>query len=121
MNREEKILLLQLILEDIRGNWGWDLGKRTLKAGELAKELDLKEHISNINLFKTYILDGDVDGRYFRDSYKSGGYEGMEELHGLDREIEGKSEEFLKEFEEYMTYPEYRMEDWREYQANREV
>ena len=32
MNNEEKILLIKLILEDIRGNWGWENGNRDAEA-----------------------------------------------------------------------------------------
>ena len=39
MNKEEKILLLQLILEDIRGNWADFLEERFNKAIEICNEL----------------------------------------------------------------------------------
>ena len=44
MEKKEKTLLLQLILEDLRGNWAYDAPERAIKAGELAKELGLDEH-----------------------------------------------------------------------------
>ena len=39
MSNEEKILLIKLILEDIRGNWGWENGNRGEEAYELSREL----------------------------------------------------------------------------------
>ena len=36
MSKEEKILLLQLILKDIRGNWAFDLEERVEYASDLA-------------------------------------------------------------------------------------
>lgn len=109
MNNKEKILLLQLLLEDIRGNWGWDNGKKPRHevALELAKDLEMNEHIERI---KTYIKDYNVgfqDGRTFRCSYEMGGYIGMEELHGLDsKTADYKSKEFVDLAFKYLTYPE---------------
>lgn len=119
MDRKEKILLLQLILEDIRGNWGFDLEERYEMALELAKELELKEFISSITEYIQYCSYGDNDGRFFRMSYKDGGYENMEKLHGLNKTIIDKSDEF-KEMIDVLTYPEYRFNDWNEYNKIRE-
>lgn len=114
MSREEKMLLLELILRDIRGNWGWDLEKRVDKALELAKELELDVFIKNIKDYKLECEKGYDDGRYFRTSYKYGGYEAMELLHGLCHTIIDKSDKFKSEIN-ILTYPENRFEDWNEY------
>lgn len=128
MERNEKILLLQLILEDLRGNWS-NPRPRANKALEFAKELELPIFVNSI---ATYMSSSDSfddwDGRFFRDSHERGGYEGMEALHGLfimkvpDWEKEGKeypyytfadkSDDFKKEVEDILTYPENRFEDY---------
>ena len=117
MSREEKLLLLQLILEDVRGNWGWNLGSRIDSALELAIVLDLKPHISSIKEYLVNCADGDNDGRFFRMNYKYGGYENMEELHGLEPTIMDKSDEFKSEVY-VLIYPENRFDDWEEYEDN---
>lgn len=113
METKEKTLLLQLILEDLRGNWGYDAPIRALKARELAKELGLDKHYERI---KSYMKEsnecGDWDGRYFRCSKEHGGYEGMDEMHGLTKTLKDKSEEFKKEALDILTYPEYRFDDY---------
>jgi hypothetical protein len=115
MNEEEKTLLLQLILEDLRGNWGYNAEVRAMKAGELAKEIGLTKHYERT---QSYIKEsseyGDWDGRYFRCSKEIGGYEGMDEMHGLPKTLKDKSEEFKKEALDILTYPEYRFDDYEE-------
>ena len=115
MDKNEKILLLQLILEDIRGNWAFGLKNRCETALELAKELELQDFVGSINEYIQDCKDGYNDGRFFRTSYKRGGYEGMEILHGLNKTIMDKSQEFKNSID-VLTYPEYRFEDyWNEY------
>lgn len=115
MSNEEKILLIKLILEDIRGNWGWENGNRDAEAYKLSRELykstnDEKwDELSNcIACFK----HGE-DGRYFRD-YFPDGYVGMESLYSITETYKDKSDEFKAKVKEYLTYPEYRFEDFRE-------
>ena len=75
MNKEEKILLLQLILEDIRGNWADFLEERFNKAIEICNELIgelkdveiLKEKLENVEY-----EDSGFDGRCFRTDYPKG-------------------------------------------------
>ena len=107
MNNNEKCLLLQLILEDLRGNWADSVSKRQTKAISLAKELGYEELAKRIEYWD------ETDGRYFRDEYPYG-YIDMEKLHGLSKTFKDKSEEFKKEALLYLTYPEYRFEDWEE-------
>jgi len=117
MNKEEKILALQLILEDIRGNWGWNLEERVSEALDLAKELSFEDDIYNemvnsINEYKLDCADGDNDGRYFRDSFPCG-YEGMDKLHKLTKTYKDKSNGF-KSCVSCLTYPENRFTDYEE-------
>jgi hypothetical protein len=112
MTREENLLLLDVILQDIRGNWGWGLESRVNKALELAVELNLPQFVDSINEFKLMMLRGDADGRWFRSHYKNGGYEYMEEMHGLSYTIRDKSREFQRAAVGVLTYPEYRFDDW---------
>lgn len=112
MNDNEKLLLLQLILEDIRGNWGFENEKaeRQPYALKLAKELahipGMPMLISTINGYFT-----GEDGRYFRDNYPYGYYD-MAPLHGLPKSIIGRSKEFQRESMKYLTYPENRFDDY---------
>ena len=119
MDKNEKVLLLQLILEDIRGNWGWDLEGRVEKALDLAIELKLTPHIEAIKEFLEDMKTGDEDGRVFRGDYKWGGYLNMEELHELSPSILDKSKSFQINAENILTYPEHRFTNWDKYIKNR--
>lgn len=110
MKDEEKLLLLQLILEDLRGNWGWEKEERQPFALQLANELigvkgmsTLVERISDYNTGE--------DGRYFRATYPCGYYE-MEATHGLKKTFKDKTEEFKGLAARYLTYPEYAFSDY---------
>ena len=128
MDVKEKILLVQLLLEDIRGNWGYGWGcygkdaeHRALKAKslceEIALELDDNNYMFLANTCDSYIESsyewGDWDGRYFRKPFPSG-YEYMDELHGLKPTYADKSDEFKRVSIEYLTYPDHRFDDWQE-------
>lgn len=118
MDKDEKTLLLQLILEDIRGNWGWDLEHRIEEALDLAMELDLKQHIEKIQDFLGDMETGDQDGRIFNEDYEDGGYGNIKELHGLSPSILDKSIAFQINAENVLTYPENRFIDWDRYEGN---
>lgn len=123
MNVKEKILLVQLLLEDIRGNWGWEnhngICSRAEKAKDLCVELadSLEDDRYSIlasccdEYIANYFDDG--DGRYFRDVFPYG-YENMSVLHGLESTYMDKSDEFKAMAEEYLTYPENRFDDWED-------
>ncbi len=112
METKEKTLLLQVILQDLRGNWS-DPRPRAEKALSLAKELEMPVFVSSV---ERYIAGGeqhgDWDGRYFRTDVKNGGYNSMEVLHGLPLTFHDKSDDFKKEAEAILTYPEMRFEDY---------
>ncbi len=124
MNTREKILLVQLLLEDIRGNWGhgW-IGRnaedRALKAKslceEIAKETDNDEYLILADFCNTYINSsknwGDWDGRFFRQPFPMG-YEKMDKLHNLKPTYNNKSKDFKAIAKEYITHPEFRFSDW---------
>lgn len=114
MSNEEKILLIKLILEDIRGNWGWEYGNRVEEAYRLSKELYTSTNDEKWNELSDCIdcYDGE-DGRYFRDEFPNG-YIGMESLYSITETYQDKSIEFKSETKEYLTYPECCFKDFRE-------
>lgn len=115
MSNEEKILLIKLILEDIRGNWGWENGNRDAEAYKLSRELYKStndEHWDELsNCIACY--EHGKDGRYFRD-YFPDGYLGMESLYSITETYKDKSDEFKAKAKEYLTYPEYCFKDFGE-------
>ena len=122
MNVKEKILLVQLLLEDVRLNWCWEkdgeICSRTIKARDLCEELvsDLGDDKFSIlvdccnEYISTYFEN--MDGRYFRDVFPYG-YQDMEILHNLTRTFSDKSDEFKMIIKEYITYPQYIFIDWK--------
>lgn len=124
MNAKEKILLVQLLLEDIRGNWGGggygrNAEDRALKAKtlceEIAKETNNDEYLILADNCDVYISSskkwGDWDGRFFRQQFPMG-YDNMDELHNLKPTFMDKSEEFQSVSDEYLTNPDVRFDDW---------
>ena len=109
MNNNEKMLLLDLLLQDIRGNWGWENEDRTGLARKLAEELSLKSHVQSLS---DYEAEGKGDGRFFRTSMKNGGYRGLKTTHGLNYTYHDRSEKFKKLAKEYLTHPKYAFDDW---------
>ena len=111
MTREEKMLLAQLILKDIRLNWT-ELKTRAAKAKELCLEIggDDFKHLAKV--CEEY-MKGCGDGRFFRDTFPEG-YEGMDTIHGLESTFLDKSEAFKQAAEDILTYPEYAFTDWEE-------
>ena len=122
MDIKEKILLVQLLLIDIRCNWGWEKDKgicsRAKKARDLcndiANRLNDDRYLTLASRCDEYIRDcsnGYGDGRYFRDTFPYG-YEDMDNLHGLKTTFSDKSEEFKTIAKSYITYPDTRFDDW---------
>lgn len=123
MNTKEKILLVQLLLEDIRDNCGHGrIGRnaedRASKAKslceEIANEIKNDEFLILADFCHTYINMGkrleDWDGRFFRQTFPMG-YEKMDRLHNLKSTFNNKSDEFKTVAKEYMTNPELRFGD----------
>ena len=76
MNVKEKILLVQLLLEDIRGNWGhgcygMDAEHRALKAKSLCQEIAAELNDNN------YMTLADECNEYIRGSYEWGDWDGV--------------------------------------------
>ena len=119
MNINEKILLIQLLLEDIRGNWDYNAEERALKAKSLCEEVANETNNIDFTLLAdycdTYINSSkrwdDWDGRFFRQPFPMG-YEKMDKLHNLKPTFNNKSDEFKTVVKEYMTNPELRFGDW---------
>lgn len=117
MTKEETILMIQLLLEDIRGNWGWEGPCRDIEASRLSEsligEVDGMEELM-LSILDYHNIDSDrKDGRYFRDTYPYG-YENMDQLHNLTKTFDDKSDEFKEIAIDFLTYPEYTFEDWEE-------
>jgi hypothetical protein len=111
MTKEEKTLLLQILMLNMRGSFpdGWD-DIRLKKAANLAKELEFEEVQKRIASIEE---DSDFDGRHFRTSFANGGYEGMNEIHGLTHTINDKSMAFQRACR-ILNYPENYLTDWTE-------
>lgn len=111
MNKNEKILLLQKVMEDIRGDWGSNLSDRIEDAINLAEELDFPKTIKLLCEYKEYVEDGDNDGRFLRCHYEDGGYIGLTSLHGLPNTIIDKSDKFKSSLD-MLNNPECHFDDW---------
>lgn len=119
MNTKEKILLVQLLLEDIEYNWNSNAKNRALKAKSLCEEIASETHNEDYTILAdfcdTYINTGkkfgDWDGRFFRNPFPMG-YNSMDKLHKLKHTYTGKSEDFQSMANEYIISPEFVFSDW---------
>lgn len=121
MNTKEKILLIQLLLEDIRDDWSDSRSakNRALKAKslceEVASEINNNEFTILADFCDTYINTSqrwdDWDGRFFRQPFPMG-YERMDKFHNLKHTYNNKSKDFRSVIEEYISSPEFIFEDW---------
>ena len=115
MCTKEKILLLETLMDDIRG--GWDGGKlkrykdkRVWMCLKLIKDFTIisrdynhKDNriVADLDWFKFHqalgvYLAGSYEGRYLRMSICDGGYEGLDKFHGLNPSFSMRSKEFCK-------------------------
>lgn len=111
MNKNEKILLFQKLMEDIRGDWGSNLSDRIKDATDLAKELKFQKTIDLLMEYKEEISCGDYDGRFLRCHCTDRGYIGLEKLHRLTNTIIDKSDKFKSSLD-MLNNPEYNFDDW---------
>lgn len=111
MNNEEKTYLLIMLLKDMRGDWSCNIKNRVSKIIELGQELELGEVVNNAN---AYLENGDLDGRWFRDSWENGGYEDAPLPN-----IETFSVELLSEIRNNLNYPEYALPDTISYKTQK--
>lgn len=111
MVHKELIFCVEKILLDLRGNWADDPGSRAELARTLALRAGLNNHVVNIDEYIKKSNDqGDWDARWFRCPYKEGGYEEMEQAHGLPNRLSDKSKECADIMRTVITYPNF--EDW---------
>lgn len=119
MNTKEKILLVQLLLEDLENNWTQKPDKRAAKAKslceEITKETRNNDYLILVDFCDTYIKTGkqwdDWDGRFFRQTFPMG-YRSMEKLHNLKRTYNNKSNDFKSVIEEFVVSPNLLFSDW---------
>ena len=119
MNTNEKILLVQLLLEDVKEDWSHEAGRRAAKAKslceEIAKEMQNDEYSILADFCDTYIKSSkrldDWDGRFFRQPFPMG-YEKMDKLHNLKHTIKNKSKDFQIVAKEFLISPELAFNDW---------
>lgn len=118
MNTKEKILLVQVLLEDIEYYYDNNAENRAEKAksvcAELANETRNDEYLILADFCDTYIKIGkrhnDWDGRFFRQSFPMG-YNGMDKKHGLKHTYHNRSDDFKSTVIEYMSAPEFVFKD----------
>lgn len=113
MSREEQIYLIQCILEDVRGNWAFQVEERVEFAKDLCEELGDKDFITLAGECAEFLSMEDKDGRFFRADFPYG-YQDMDKLHNLPHTLADKSDEFKGLADVYITYPEYRFDDVEE-------
>lgn len=115
LSKEEKLLLLDVLLQDFCGNWGAsDTRKRYPLVVQLCEELVAHYPIQEVqkNVLKFPESDFYGDG-YFEFLYQKGGYEGLQELHQLPVTFLDKKHEFKVVASEYIT-TSYLFEDIEE-------
>ena len=99
MSKEEKLLLLDLLMRDMRGAFPHHRkDPRLLKVLELSKELSSLEEI--VNTYKEYktVLDGIKDAKEMVNDKELGSFakEELSKLETSKQELEGKLEILLK-------------------------
>ena len=103
MTKEEKVLLIEVLLQDVRNNWSSLTTERVETAAKLCDELGGEFAILSLTC-REFLEDSVVDGRFFREDFPYG-YIGMDKMHRLDRRLEGKSEDFVALAEKLVTCP----------------
>ena len=108
MTKDEKLLLLDLLMRDMRGAFpNGRKDPRLLKVLELAKELELD---TLYNETQEWLKRCDyLDGRHFRDCDMN--YEEIAKMHNLKPTYKDKSKEFIYEAG-IIEYKEYMFEDY---------
>ena len=124
MTFEEKVLLLECLLRDIRANWLELTKRRVSLAKKLCRNIvndestpeEMKEKFS---ILYDCCIDacreveyGDFDGRFFREEFPYGYYE-MDKIHNIPHPyiLADRSDEFKKLCKEFFTRPEHIFED----------
>ena len=124
MTNEEKILLIELTLRDIRNNWYALVTRRIELVKKLCEEL-CSEGITEFEEFdRLYdccedaineVLYEKFDGRYFRDDFPYG-YEGIDEIHKFQKPyiFSERSTDFQKLAKEFLTCIDIYFEDFKD-------
>ena len=124
MTFEEKVLLLECVLRDIRHNWAELTKRRVNLAKKLCKDIsndestpeEMKEKFSILYNCcvdgRHYIEHEDFDGRFFREDFPYG-YEEMDKIHNIPHpyKLADRSDEFKKLCKEFLTCPDSIFED----------
>lgn len=105
LSNEEKLLLLDVLLQDFCGNWGAsDTKKRYPLVVKLCEELVSQYPIQEVQKSVLKFPEADFYGDgYFHGSYQEGGYEELQELHQLPVTFRDKKHEFKTVASEYVT------------------
>jgi len=111
MNREEKILMIQCLLHDVRLDFSDKVNRRVEFAINLCNELG-DDFLILAGECKDFLEDDFTDGRYFRDDFPYG-YLNMEKLHGLTQTYNDKSSEFKKYVDRLVTCKDMLFDDLR--------
>lgn len=123
MSDEEKMLLIDCILRDVRGDWSDrnSVKKRVNFARDVCKGLggEFDKLADSCDAFLSNFMPqpaGEqwIDGRWFREPFPEG-YIDMENLHHLERKFKERSEAFKVFVKEYINSPSYIFSDveWR--------
>lgn len=87
LDENEKVLLLKLLMEDIRGNWGFDAVERIEMIKTLTTSITLPKGLLNAIRYNAETFDGKFnDGRIFRDGHLELSEELIEKI-GLPKEM----------------------------------
>ncbi len=116
MTSDEKILLVERILKDVRNNWGGNVKTRVGVAKKLCEEIAKEADKPDFNILadtcREYldIKERNPDGRFFREEFPHGYYK-MEHLTNLSRVFHDKSDEFKAAAVQYLTMIELAFPD----------
>lgn len=105
MTECEKILLIEILLLDVRLNFARRVSERVKFAKTLCVELGGDFEILAKDCDK-FLNGSSRDGRYFRRDFPHG-YQNMDVLHGLARNLQDKSSEFKKCVATYITCSDF--------------
>lgn len=116
MNKKEKALFLQLIMENIVEGVDSNLHNYVEESLNIACELNLKATIHKLQDFKSNMNAGIVDGKSLICRYQEGGILNMENIHNLSRTIVDKSPSFKNNLS-LLTSPQTKFSDWEEFET----
>lgn len=116
MNKKEKVLFLQLIMENIVEGAGSNLHNYVEESLNIACELNFMATINKLHDFKSNMDKGVFDGKVLVCHYQEGGILNMENIHNLSRTIVDKSSSFKNNLS-LLTSPQTKFSDWKEFET----